>query len=135
MPLPEQPALSKLVPHAFMILHTRDRTRIAWQRVQMRHFGMNVTLVLGYDAEELRSSHLACLFPPPARFTNRSDAAGAPPPKYASQLIKLWSAAYRMLILGLPRVFLFEDDVVVRFSWMWLIDAAVETLNRLKQGN
>ena len=119
------------VSHAYLILHTRDRMRSNWQRVQLAQLGITVTLVLGYDGEDLLQHHLACLFPPPARFAaTRSNRTGAPQQKYASQLVKLWSAAYHMRYFAIPRALVFEDDVVVHFSRLATLDAAVVHLNK-----
>ena len=112
--------LLKQVTHAYLIMYSRDRVRSVWQRVQLPQIGINTTIITGNDAEELGHRTLKCLFG-----SERPELSL----KYASQLVKLWTAVYLMVQTGVSRALFFEDDVVVRFSHLASIDRALVYLD------
>lgn len=121
-----KPALS--VSHAYMVHYTRNYRRMLFQLFQMPQLGLNVSVVTGFDADELDGAARACLLgsPPSAGLRDIREPSSAP---YASQTIKLYVALYDMAVRrNLSSALILEDDAQVRTQYLPLLEAALQKL-------
>ena len=75
------------VAHAYLLHYKRNVERYAFQRMQLRRLGLNVSVVAGYDAEDVDEAVRACVLRPGSRMA-------AP---YVSQTLKLYAALADMV--------------------------------------
>lgn len=124
------------IDHAYMLLYSRG-TRVQFQRVQMPMLGVDVSLVTGYDREELTTAQRKCVFGEAmasrmasiaqnatlaARWTREGDM-------YHSQLIKLWSVFYDIVRAQRRWSLIMEDDAIVHPDRLPAVDAALRLLH------
>ena len=114
--LPMVPA----VEHAYLVAWSADKLRGTFQRMQLPALGLSVTVMLGYDADDLTDEHRECLFVPGARNTTVFR------PKYQSQnnVMKLFAALLNMVDRSLRNALIFEDDAIVHFDRLPALNAA-----------
>ena len=130
-------ALTATVDHAYLIHYRRNVRRGAFQRDQMRALGLDVSMVTGYDREDIDRHNRACLLTTSrqhdlkiSRFRTRMHA-----PEEASALsasIKLYAALFDMLSKGFQSTLVFEDDALIRWQHVpllanvlrWMVEGA-----------
>ena len=125
------------VDHIFLIHYTKNTIRGAYQRDQLPRLGVNVSIVAGYDKEEIDGHNRACLMtqsPDDDVFLGgKQDRLNmhALNPAYLSQTIKLYSALFSMLTNHWNVVLVVEDDVLVHFEYMPLVNDALISLHNM----
>ena len=114
------------VDHAYLIHYSRAKERRAFQLQQLPLLGLNISVVMAYDRQEIGREVLACTglvdVGVPMLGTNLSIASE---PAYLSQSLKLHVALYHMAIHGWRVAMILEDDVVVRWEYVGFFGAAV----------
>mmetsp|Transcript_35282 Transcript_35282/g.92588 ORF Transcript_35282/g.92588 Transcript_35282/m.92588 type:complete len:438 (+) Transcript_35282:19-1332(+) len=109
------------VGQVFALVYTRGN-RITFQRAQLSHFSLTgVSLVTGYDAEDITQQHIDCLFAKHPEYARRAN-------RFASQLLKLWSALWRVHTRGLRNALILEDDAIVHPARLPSVQAALTNL-------
>lgn len=135
---PEPSATTKLlaVDHAYLIHYTGFPIRRMYQLKQLPRLGLNLTIVTGYDYNQISGHNRACLLSVSpsqdailgrgrgAEWLNMHEKKSA----YFSQTIKLYAALYDMLIAGHRSVLTMEDDIVVRFEHLPKLNAVLAKL-------
>ncbi|KAL1522811.1 hypothetical protein AB1Y20_017781 [Prymnesium parvum] len=100
--------LTALVQQSYLIHYTRNTRRKRFQLQQLPLLGVELSIVTGYDAEQMTPHLRRCLLP-----ANSSLALA-----YASQTLKLYVALYDMLSRCYRTVLVFEDDAVLRYEYL-----------------
>lgn len=119
-PLGTEPLLTH-VDWAYIIHYTKNVERLKMQQAQSTRLGLNVSVVVGYDAEAILADDRIsrCMLWSGANMT-------AP---YISQGIKLYIALFDMAHHGWNTALILEDDALVHWARLPMIDAAITTLN------
>lgn len=102
---------TSLVGRAYLIHYTRNSRRLQFQREQLPRLGIEVSIVAGYDGEDLSQADRACITLPDGRQDVASAGNSSLATAYLSQTVKLYAALYDMLWHGIQLAFIFEDDV------------------------
>ena len=119
-------ALTGVVDHAYLIHYRRNVRRGAFQQEQMRGLGLDVSMVTGYDREDIDSHNRACLLTTSrqydmkiSRYRSRMHA-----PEESSALsasIKLYAALFDLVAKGWRSALVLEDDVLIRWQHLPLL--------------
>eukprot|EP00966_Prymnesium_polylepis_P199849 4631579-Prymnesium_polylepis.1 len=112
------------VDHAYLIHYTGFPMRRTYQLHQLPRLGLNLSVVTGYDYNQITGHNRACLLSnSPSQDAKLGKEEDAPrlnmherKTAYFSQTIKLYAALYDMLLAGHRSVLIMEDDGVVRFE-------------------
>ena len=118
--VPLRAALSTpLVPvdHIYLVHYTRAALRLSYQLVQLPRLGLNISIVVPYDREEIDERILSCTALVDRRIAMQdSNRSIVTEPAYLSQSLKLYVALFDMVERGWRVAMIIEDDARIRWE-------------------